>query len=906
MKKFLFVFIIIIQFFSVGNAQEHTIAREWNEVILEAVRNDRARPTVTARNLWHMSVLMYDCWAAYGDGTADTYFLGKTVFGWEVPFEGVPQPMNIDSARHEAISYAMYRFLFRRYRFSPGYFILLADMQDKMQELGYDISYTDTDYLNGNPAALGNYIADQMINYGLQDGSNEAINYPNLFYDPVNEDLDPTLPGNPEITFLNRWQPLKLGEFEGQTGVIAEEVPPFLSPEWGAVNPFALTMDDANVYNRDGFDYIVYHDPGPPVQLDSILESEEYKWGFSMVAAWGSHLDESDGVTLDISPGARGNLNEFPSNPADYPNFYDFDEGGMFQSQGHDLNPFTGQPYEPNIVKRGDYTRILAEFWADGPDSETPPGHWFTILNYVIDHPEFNRSYRGIAEIDDQLEYDVKAYFMLGAAMHDCAISAWGIKGYYDYIRPVSAIRALVDNGQSSDPNLPNYSQLGIKLVPGKIEMVEAGDPLAGNNNEHVGKVKVYSWRGPDFITDPENEIAGVGWILGENWWPYQRPTFVTPNFAGYISGHSTFSRAAAEILTYITGDAYFPGGVGEFLAPANEFLVFENGPTEDVVLQWATYRDASDETSLSRIWGGIHPPVDDIPGREIGIKVADATIRLAEEYFFKDDDGDGYYNYNDCDDNNAMMNPGLSEVCDNFDNDCNGIVNNGVPLITYYFDGDFDGFGEIEMTIDTCIMTPPAGYVDNATDCNDLDEDIFPTQVETCDAIDNDCDGNINNGLPRYIYYRDFDDDGYGDENIELDTCVDIAPLGFVTNFDDCNDDAPSIYPGAEDIADNGIDEDCNGYDLYRETKFLSNSINSLTNGFSGNANIEIRYNFDGNLTCELFTTDGRLIKRTPSTVENNFFVYDVPPGLAGGLYLLRFFDESGTVEEVTKLFVF
>ena len=107
--------------------------------------------------------------------------------------------------------------------------------------------------------------------------------------------------------------------------------------------------------------------------------------------------------------------------------------------------------------------------------------------------------------------------------------------------------------------------------------------------------------------------------MLAEEWWPYQRPSFVTPPFAGYVSGHSTFSRAAAEVLTSITGSAYFPGGMGEFVAAQNEFLVFEEGPSEDIVLQWATYHDAADQCRLSRIWGGIHPLQDDLPGRLIG-----------------------------------------------------------------------------------------------------------------------------------------------------------------------------------------------------------------------------------------------------------------------------------------------
>ena len=173
-----------------------------------------------------------------------------------------------------------------------------------------------------------------------------------------------------------------------------------------------------------------------------------------------------------------------------------------------------------------------------------------------------------------------------------------------------------------------------LPLIPGYIELVAAGDPLAGQNDEHVGKIKLYAWRGPDFIGNPAVDQAGVDWILAENWWPYQRPTFVTPPFAGYVSGHSTYSRAAAEVLTALTGDPFFPGGMSSFDIEANEFLVFEEGPSVDMTLQWATYRDASDQTSLSRLWGGIHPPADDIPGRVIGERVGIDAFNLARRYF--------------------------------------------------------------------------------------------------------------------------------------------------------------------------------------------------------------------------------------------------------------------------------
>ena len=125
-----------------------------------------------------------------------------------------------------------------------------------------------------------------------------------------------------------------------------------------------------------------------------------------------------------------------------------------------------------------------------------------------------------------------------------------------------------------------------------------------------------------------------MGWILVENWWPYQRPSFVTPPFAGYVSGHSVYSRAASELMTLLTGSPYFPDGLGEFECEAGEFLVFEDGPSQTIKLQWASYRDASDQTSLSRIWGGIHPGADDLPGRVLGATIGPQAWDLAVTLF--------------------------------------------------------------------------------------------------------------------------------------------------------------------------------------------------------------------------------------------------------------------------------
>ena len=284
-----------------------------------------------------------------------------------------------------------------------------------MLALGYDIAEESTDYSGGAPAALGNYLAEKLIEFGLQDGSNERFGYRNLNYVPLNSSMDPSKPGSQGLSDPNRWQPLSFDFFIDQAGFeVPGGIPDFLSPEWGQVVPFALNNDDLIINQRDGGDYWIYHDPGPPSYLENDGEgtSTEYQWGHSLVAVWSSHLDPADNVTLDISPASIGNIQNYPENIPDLRDFYNLLDGGD-PGTGHLLNPVTQQPYQPQIVPRADYARVLAEFWADGPDSETPPGHWFTILNYVNDHNLFEKRFQGEGDILDDLEWDVKAYFCI-------------------------------------------------------------------------------------------------------------------------------------------------------------------------------------------------------------------------------------------------------------------------------------------------------------------------------------------------------------------------------------------------------------------------------------------------------------------------------------------------------------
>ena len=145
------------------------------------------------------------------------------------------------------------------------------------------------------------------------------------------------------------------------------------------------------------------------------------------------------------------------------------------------------------------------------------------------------------------------------------------------------------------------------------------------------------SWPGEDPRNAPAPSIANyqsnVRWMLAKDWLPFQRKTFNTPAFPGYVSGHSTFSRAAAEALTLITGSPYFPGGFHHHTIAANS-LQIDKGPSAAVDLQWCSFYDAADQAGHSRRSGGIHPREDDWHGRYIGSIAGKSAYALAQKYW--------------------------------------------------------------------------------------------------------------------------------------------------------------------------------------------------------------------------------------------------------------------------------
>jgi hypothetical protein len=210
-----------------------------------------------------------------------------------------------------------------------------------------------------------------------------------------------------------------------------------------------------------------------------------------------------------------------------------------------------------------DEQKVIAEYWADGPHSELPPGHWNLFAQQV-----YNRDHTGDTEHD--LDLAAKLFFAMTAAIFDAGICAWDNKRAFNSVRPITAIR-LAFRG----------------------ELIRA-------------------WAGPG---------RGTQLIPGEQWFPYQPTTFPTPPFAEYASGHSNFSAAGAEILKSFTGSDRFGGSVT--FAPGSSRVEPGLTPANEVTLSWASFSEAADQAGISRRYGGIHFLQGDLDARATGRKAA-------------------------------------------------------------------------------------------------------------------------------------------------------------------------------------------------------------------------------------------------------------------------------------------
>ena len=252
------------------------------------------------------------------------------------------------------------------------------------------------------------------------------------------------------------------------------------------------------------------------------------------------------------------------------------------------LFPLPGPPMQPDgtyspteiatalkdTSNLSDTQKMKAEYWADGPKSEFPPGH-AAVFAQALSRMRH-----------DTLDQDAKLFFALGNALMDASISAWEAKYQFDCVRPITAIRTLYAN------------------------------------------TLITSWLGP---------YKGYGKVLGKYWLPYQDPTVVTPPFPEYVSGHSTFSAAGETVMVAFFGTNDF-GAKVTIKAGSSKFepsdATHVGTPAKDVVLSWKTLTDASDEAGWSRRWGGIHFESGDQQGRALGRLAGYDVWTKAQDYF--------------------------------------------------------------------------------------------------------------------------------------------------------------------------------------------------------------------------------------------------------------------------------
>ena len=309
----------------------------------------------------------------------------------------------------------------------------------------------------------------------------------------------------------------------------------FLTPHWGGVIPFALESGDQ-------FRPIA---PQPFLLVEGEVDLEAKTITL-----------EDTGEILPISRDLVGSV----INP-------------QFIAQAETIAEVSGD--------LSDEQKLIAEFWEDAGGTSFPPGTWMTFGEYVS------------ARDEHSLDEDAQMFFALGNAVFDAGVATWEAKSFYDYTRPVRAIRTLGELG------------------------------LIGEYNEQLGGYAIEAWAGPG--EDSQT-------ILAADFMTYQTPdSHASPPFAEYTSGHSAFSAAGAEILASFTQSDDF--GAYVTFEPGESRFESDLTPEEAVTLDWSTFSEAADEAGKSRIYGGIHFEEGDFNGRLLGREVGKAVWSEAQFY---------------------------------------------------------------------------------------------------------------------------------------------------------------------------------------------------------------------------------------------------------------------------------
>jgi hypothetical protein len=512
----------------------------WDEQLLSTIRAYPAAtgPTITARALGVLHTATYDAWAAYDPIAKGTNPNGKGPAQQD-------KTLITEANKKEAISYAAYRVLVDLFPPVAGKFpptgayqhpdILLKGINDPPNpppNPPYDPANTtlaspaDT---MATPAAVGNLAAWAVLDFRHNDGSNQLNGYADTTsgYTWKNQ-WD-------SVTYKWKWQPLCV--LTNPAGVKAWTDDPTHSLP-------LLTPSDC---------------PAPPAPPGSYYVQQR-----PLTPQWGNVITFSGlGPTQfkTLVPGPRRT------------------SGGTGYS---DADVATAVSDTDLSGADGDRKKAIAEYWADGPGSEFPPGHT-AIFAQAVSRKKFMNS----TDSNAKLDYDAKLFFMVGNAMMDSSIAAWSLKYYYDFWRPTTAIRYLYNSTLTPTPPL------------------------------------IKSWLGP-----------GLGYddVKGEKWMPYQALNVVTPPFPEYPSGHSTFTAAGATLLSLFNSSDIFGASI-KILKGSSKIEPGVTPATDDVTLSWPTFTDASNEAGISRRYGGIHFYTGDIDGRGLGRQVANFVYSKARNY---------------------------------------------------------------------------------------------------------------------------------------------------------------------------------------------------------------------------------------------------------------------------------
>ncbi|NET08802.1 MAG: calcium-binding protein, partial [Symploca sp. SIO2B6] len=401
-----------------------------------------------------------------------------------------------------------------------------------MAELGYDTSNASTD--TSTPEGIGNVSAEALMTVRRNDGSNQLGTDPNGTAGVPYSDISGYTPFNPvgDSIDISRWTPERV-PIDATPGTEIRQQS-FLTPHWGNVTPFGLTSGSQ-------FRPVA---PEPFLLVDGTVNVST------------GTITLADNSVVAISPSIVGSI----------------------------INPAFIEQAETVVSTSATLTdeqKLIAEFWEDGGGTSFPPGTWMTFGQFVS------------ARDNHSLDQDAQLFFMLANAEFDASIATWEAKAFYDYTRPVRAIRELGTLG------------------------------LIGEFNASLGGFAIEAWAGPGL---------GTQTILATDFLTYQTPGGdPSPPFAEYVSGHSTFSAAGATILELFSGSDTFGGSVSFNTGESR----FEPGvtPQSPLTLAWDRFSVAADEGGISRIYGGIHFEDGDFNGRSLGQDVAASAFSQALFY---------------------------------------------------------------------------------------------------------------------------------------------------------------------------------------------------------------------------------------------------------------------------------